>query len=76
MALPLRDDSPRRTVPWVVLTLIALNVAVFLFLQPRIHRDRGHRVCNIHTRLSPQCCGVFLESCGMLSGCFILFLLL
>jgi membrane associated rhomboid family serine protease len=34
MAVPLRDDSPRRTVPWVVLTLIAVNVAVFLFLQP------------------------------------------
>lgn len=34
MALPLRDDSPRRTVPWVVIALIAANVAVFLFLQP------------------------------------------
>ncbi|HXH56856.1 rhomboid family intramembrane serine protease [Iamia sp.] len=34
MALPLRDDSPRRQVPWVVLTLLALNLAVFLFLQP------------------------------------------
>ncbi len=34
MAVPLRDDSPRRTVPWVVLGLIALNVAVFLLLQP------------------------------------------
>lgn len=34
MAVPLRDDSPRRQVPWVVLTLLALNVAVFLFLQP------------------------------------------
>ena len=34
MAVPLRDDSPRRQVPWVVLALIALNVAVFLFLQP------------------------------------------
>lgn len=34
MALPLRDDSPRRHVPWVVLALIGLNVAVFLFLQP------------------------------------------
>ncbi|HYI61570.1 MAG TPA: rhomboid family intramembrane serine protease [Acidimicrobiales bacterium] len=32
--LPLRDESPRRAVPWVVLTLIGLNVAVFLFLQP------------------------------------------
>jgi rhomboid family protein len=34
MALPLRDDSPRRTVPWVVLTLIGINVLVFLLLQP------------------------------------------
>ena len=34
MAVPLRDDSPRRHVPWVVLALIGLNVAVFLFLQP------------------------------------------
>jgi membrane associated rhomboid family serine protease len=32
--LPIRDESPRRTVPWVVLTLIAVNVAIFLFLQP------------------------------------------
>src|SRR5690606_32247688 len=34
MAVPLRDDSPRRTVPWVVLALIGINVAVFLLLQP------------------------------------------
>lgn len=34
MAVPLRDDSPRRHVPWVVLALIAVNVAVFLLLQP------------------------------------------
>lgn len=34
MAVPLRDESPRRQVPWVVLGLIALNVAAFLFLQP------------------------------------------
>jgi membrane associated rhomboid family serine protease len=34
MAVPLRDDSPRRQVPWVVLALIAVNVAVFLLLQP------------------------------------------
>jgi membrane associated rhomboid family serine protease len=34
MALPLRDDSPRRTFPWVVLALIGINVAVFLLLQP------------------------------------------
>lgn len=34
MALPLRDDSPRRRVPWVVLALIGVNAAVFLLLQP------------------------------------------
>lgn len=34
MAVPLRDDSPRRAVPWVVLALIGINVAVFLLLQP------------------------------------------
>lgn len=34
MAVPLRDDSPRRTLPWVVLALIGINVAVFLLLQP------------------------------------------
>lgn len=34
MAFPLRDDSPRRTFPWVVLALIGINVAVFLLLQP------------------------------------------
>ncbi len=34
MAVPLRDDSPRRQVPWIVLALIGLNVAVFLILQP------------------------------------------
>lgn len=34
MAVPLRDESPRRQIPWIVLTLIALNVASFLFLQP------------------------------------------
>lgn len=34
MAVPLRDESPQRQVPWTVLALIAVNVAVFLFLQP------------------------------------------
>lgn len=34
MALPLRDDGPRRTVPWLTLGLIVANVVVFLFLQP------------------------------------------
>lgn len=34
MAVPLRDDSSRRHVPWVVMALIGVNVAVFLLLQP------------------------------------------
>lgn len=34
IALPLRDDSPRRGLPWAVLTLLVINVAVFLLLQP------------------------------------------
>jgi membrane associated rhomboid family serine protease len=34
VALPIRDDEGTRGVPWVTLTLIALNVFVFLFLQP------------------------------------------
>lgn len=34
MALPLRDDERDRRMPWVTLTLIALNVLVFLFVQP------------------------------------------
>ena len=34
IALPLRDDSPRRDLPWAVLTLLIVNVAVFLLLQP------------------------------------------
>ncbi len=32
--IPLRDEGQRRSVPWAVLTLIAVNVALFLFLQP------------------------------------------
>lgn len=32
--IPLRDVSPHRHVPWTVITLIAVNVIVFLFLQP------------------------------------------
>lgn len=46
MAVPVRDDDTRGSVPWIVLTLIALNVAVFLFLQPpalqRGGADTGH----------------------------------
>lgn len=34
MALPLRDDQPTRGVPWVTIALIAINVVVFLFVQP------------------------------------------
>jgi len=34
MALPLRDDTPTRHIPWVTFTLILVNVVVFLFLQP------------------------------------------
>ena len=34
MALPLRDDEHDRRMPWVTLALIALNVVVFLFVQP------------------------------------------
>ncbi|MEZ5204877.1 MAG: rhomboid family intramembrane serine protease [Acidimicrobiales bacterium] len=34
MALPLRDDHGRRAVPWITLGLIAINVLVFLFVQP------------------------------------------
>jgi len=34
VALPLRDDAPTRRVPWVTLALIAVNIVVFLFLEP------------------------------------------
>lgn len=34
MALPLRDDERTRRTPWVTLSLIAINVLVFLFIQP------------------------------------------
>lgn len=34
MALPLRDDERTKRVPWVTLALIAINVFVFLFVQP------------------------------------------
>lgn len=34
MALPLRDDERTRRTPWITLTLIAVNVLVFLFVQP------------------------------------------
>ncbi|MCB0970538.1 MAG: rhomboid family intramembrane serine protease [Acidimicrobiales bacterium] len=34
MAIPLRNDRPRRTFPWVTLGLLVANVAIFLFVQP------------------------------------------
>lgn len=34
MALPLRDDQRTRRTPWVTMALIAINVAVYLFVQP------------------------------------------
>ena len=34
MALPLRDDHRTRTTPWVTLALLAINIVVFLFVQP------------------------------------------
>ncbi|WP_426573055.1 rhomboid family intramembrane serine protease [Aquihabitans sp. McL0605] len=34
MALPLRDDERSRRVPWLTMALIAINVVVFLFIQP------------------------------------------
>ncbi len=41
MALPLRDDAPTRRVPWVTLALIAVNVVVFLFVQPPAFQGGG-----------------------------------
>ncbi len=34
MAVPLRDDLPTRRFPWFTLTLIVVNVVIFLFVQP------------------------------------------
>ena len=34
MAVPLRDDLVPRRFPWVTLALFAINVVVFLFVQP------------------------------------------
>ncbi|MGI8755539.1 MAG: rhomboid family intramembrane serine protease [Acidimicrobiales bacterium] len=39
MALPLRDDVPTRRFPLVTVTLIAVNVVVFLFLQPSAYQN-------------------------------------
>ena len=41
MALPLRDDTPTRTVPWLTLGLILVNVVVFLSLQPAVFQGGG-----------------------------------
>lgn len=34
MAIPIRDGLPTRRFPWVTLTLMVINVVVFLFVQP------------------------------------------
>jgi membrane associated rhomboid family serine protease len=34
VAIPLRDDHRTRTTPWVTLALLALNIVIFLFVQP------------------------------------------
>ncbi len=39
MALPLYDDSRLPIVPWATWVLIALNVTVFLFLQPSLYQS-------------------------------------
>lgn len=36
MAIPIRDDSPTRSLPWVTIGLILANVVIFLFLQPAV----------------------------------------
>ncbi|MGN6693946.1 MAG: rhomboid family intramembrane serine protease [Aquihabitans sp.] len=43
MAIPLRDDERTRRVPWITITLIALNVLVFLFIQPAGFQGGGVR---------------------------------
>jgi membrane associated rhomboid family serine protease len=39
--LPLRDDAPSTRVPWATFALIAVNVVVFLFLQPAGYQSGG-----------------------------------
>lgn len=34
MAIPIRDGHPTRRFPWVTVALVAINVVVFLFVQP------------------------------------------
>jgi membrane associated rhomboid family serine protease len=41
VAIPLRDDERSHRVPWITLTLIALNVLVFLFVQPSGYQGGG-----------------------------------
>lgn len=36
MAFPFRDDLPTRRVPWLTMALVAVNVVVFLFVQPPV----------------------------------------
>jgi len=50
MALPLRDDTPTRQIPWVTLTLIVVNVIVFLFLQPAALQGGGSDRDNLSSR--------------------------
>ena len=50
MALPLRDDERSRRVPWITMTLIAINVVVFLFVQPAGFQTSGGRSANPQDR--------------------------
>jgi membrane associated rhomboid family serine protease len=43
MALPLRDDVPVRRTAWVTIALIAINVIVFLFVQPSAFQNPPDR---------------------------------
>ena len=51
MALPIRDELTTRHFPWVTVALIAINVVVFLFIQPsaaqyapRTERNTAHEL--------------------------------
>jgi membrane associated rhomboid family serine protease len=41
VALPIRDDERTHRTPWVTLALLALNVLVFLFIQPAGYQGGG-----------------------------------
>jgi membrane associated rhomboid family serine protease len=43
VAIPLRDDERTRRLPWITIALIALNVLVFLFVQPAGFQGGGLR---------------------------------